>query len=580
MSRIPKTSAFHSRAQLLPKYVIYLLVPLFIWMSCVTITGMGRELCVSMIPRGFVAAYNTAVLPTRIRSVREAPANRPVKKPHNPPPRLVDGPNTHIPWLIVGGGIHGVHIAARLIGEGGINASSIRIIDTNKSLLQTWKSRTAATGMEYLRSSAGFHLDVDERSLRQFGGSTSKKKRKKKTDNVNIRTLKRNDAFSNDYERPRLAMFNEHCDSVVTKYHLDQLHVQGTVTSMEPSPNHVTVEVMRGGPPNYDFGGTEQDMRKETHSYSYTAQNVILALGNDVPTYADWVTDEDIEEGFVHHLLDFDPNTHSPRNHNREMSVRNERTFDEDVAVIGGGITAAHKALELVRHSAAKQGQTTSATRNSRRIHLISRHPIKEQQFDTHQDWMMDLAACQRIRDGGGEGRPQRQERFAGCSCWKERRSMIAQERVAGTVTPALYRGEQGLGWAIEGGEVDWHQAEVLTKRYVHETDTVNGHDHKRMELTLSCGNVITVDEVLLATGFGKKRPGGALINNLVETFGLRVSDFCGFPIVDEHLSWDNSRIYVAGALAELELGPSARNIAGARLAAERILQAAHELRP
>ena len=33
--------------------------------------------------------------------------------------------------------------------------------------------------------------------------------------------------------------------------------------------------------------------------------------------------------------------------------------------------------------------------------------------------------------------------------------------------------------------------------------------------------------------------------------------------------------VYVAGALAELELGPSARNIAGARLAAERIVEGA-----
>jgi len=54
------------------------------------------------------------------------------------------------------------------------------------------------------------------------------------------------------------------------------------------------------------------------------------------------------------------------------------------------------------------------------------------------------------------------------------------------------------------------------------------------------------------------------------------VSDYCGFPIVDKNLSWgDSGRIYVSGALAELEIGPSARNIAGARLAAERIVQAA-----
>ena len=47
----------------------------------------------------------------------------------------------------------------------------------------------------------------------------------------------------------------------------------------------------------------------------------------------------------------------------------------------------------------------------------------------------------------------------------------------------------------------------------------------------------------------------------------------CGYPAPDKYLKWGD--VYVAGALAELELGPSARNIAGARLAAERIVEGA-----
>ena len=36
---------------------------------------------------------------------------------HCPPP-AGDGGEVHVPWVIVGGGIHAVHIAARLVGEG------------------------------------------------------------------------------------------------------------------------------------------------------------------------------------------------------------------------------------------------------------------------------------------------------------------------------------------------------------------------------------------------------------------------------------------------------------------------------
>ena len=47
----------------------------------------------------------------------------------------------------------------------------------------------------------------------------------------------------------------------------------------------------------------------------------------------------------------------------------------------------------------------------------------------------------------------------------------------------------------------------------------------------------------------------------------------CGYPIVDSELRW-HPRIYVSGPLAELELGPVSRNIAGARRAGDRIVDA------
>ena len=123
----------------------------------------------------------------------------------------------------------------------------------------------------------------------------------------------------------------------------------------------------------------------------------------------------------------------------------------------------------------------------------------------------------------------------------------------------------------VKNGNVEWYQAEIVGKTYVRENDE---DEISPLKLTLSCGQTIQVDQVLLATGFGNNVPGGSLVQDLVNNSGLSVSEFCGYPIVDENLLWDKRRIYVTGALAELELGPSARNIAGARLAAERIVQA------
>ena len=185
---------------------------------------------------------------------------------------------------------------------------------------------------------------------------------------------------------------------------------------------------------------------------------------------------------------------------------------------------------------------------------------------------MMDQAASKRSKDGGGYGLPKKQVLYQKCDCLKERRQIIAEERIPGTLTPAVYRGDHGLKYAIQKGEIGWHQAYVVEKENVPNR---NGkEDDQMMILKLSCGESIQVDSVLLATGFDKTLPGGKMIQNLInDNSELNVSAFCGYPIVSEHLRWSD-RVFVAGALAELELGPSARNIAGARLAAERIVQA------
>lgn len=80
----------------------------------------------------------------------------------------------------------------------------------------------------------------------------------------------------------------------------------------------------------------------------------------------------------------------------------------------------------------------------------------------------------------------------------------------------------------------------------------------------------VSADRILLATGFETKRPGGLLVDRLIEDAALPCAA-CGYPLVDEHLRW-HPRVLTTGPLAELELGPAARNIAGARRAADRIL--------
>ena len=88
--------------------------------------------------------------------------------------------------------------------------------------------------------------------------------------------------------------------------------------------------------------------------------------------------------------------------------------------------------------------------------------------------------------------------------------------------------------------------------------------------LDTDTGTVWT-DTVVLATGFRSDRPGGTFIDKVIEEFGLQCGP-CGFPIIGEDLRWA-ANIFVTGPLAELQLGPCARNIIGARNAGRHLLK-------
>ena len=74
----------------------------------------------------------------------------------------------NLDWLIIGGGIHGVHLAARIIGDGKVPPETIRIVDPADRLLDRWLTRTATTGMRHLRSPVVHHLDLEPWSLKHY----------------------------------------------------------------------------------------------------------------------------------------------------------------------------------------------------------------------------------------------------------------------------------------------------------------------------------------------------------------------------------------------------------------------------
>lgn len=385
-------------------------------------------------------------------------------------------------WLIVGGGIHGVHLAIRLLGEAGVDPDGVRILDPAPELLASWRRCSGNTGMRHLRSPAVHHLGVDPWCLLRF----AKGKRRK---------LKRKGLFAPPYDRPSVRLFSAHCDDLIRQFGIADLHVQALVEQIEVSDD--IVRVRAGG--------------EDLH-----ARRVLLATGGGADLrWPIWAQEARSRGARVHHI--FEP----------ELEL-DPKTWPERVALIGGGITGVQTALRF-----AKAGRET---------HLVVRHPFRKHQFDSDPGWVG----------------PKYMRKYRTIDDLNERRRIIDEARHRGSVPPGVLR---TMAYAVENGKIQLHPGEP--------TD-VEGEDGLSFMVR---EQRLEVDGVVLATGFERARPGGPLVDALVDRHSLPCAE-CGYPVVDEHLRW-HPRVFVTGPLAELELGPAARNIVGARRAAERIMPVA-----
>lgn len=396
-------------------------------------------------------------------------------------------------WLIVGGGPHGVHAAVRLISEAGVPPDAIRILDDEEHLLARWRRTTRNTGMRYLRSPSVHHLDLSSASLNRF---------------ANGRGRRIEHPFTRPYARPSLELFDRHCDDLIERLQLDRLRLRGRACRLGSTSSGFRVDT------DPAIGGAVG---------SIDARRVLLALGPpSSPSWPDWARRISSGAGCrIAHLFD------------SGFELKDDPA-DEIVAVVGAGISGAQTALRLARAS--------------RRVHLISRHPLRIHGFDSDPCWQGPLCMAGFVREPDADAR----------------RRMIRAARHRGSIPPDVHA---GLRVALAGASVDWFEGEVESAEHAGDRIALSFPDR-----------TLEVDRVLLATGFPTERPGGAWLDAVVDELGLR-SASCGYPIVDGGLRW-HPGLFVTGALAELELGPVARNLSGARRAGDRLVQVAMHVEP
>ncbi len=199
----------------------------------------------------------------------------------------------------------------------------------------------------------------------------------------------------------------------------------------------------------------------------------------------------------------------------------------ERVAVVGGGMSAAQCAMEL-------------SSRTSAAPLLVTRHATRVARFDQDVCWFG----------------PKCLDDFARIGAPTERRATVESARLRGSMPAEV---ALRLESDVREGRIERRLASVRSARMLE----------RGVELHLDSGAAERVDRVVLATGLADRRPGGPWIDAAVHDLGLPVAP-CGSPLLDPELRWAPN-LRAAGGLAELVVGPSARNLAGIRMAATRL---------
>ena len=253
-----------------------------------------------------------------------------------------------------------------------------------------------------------------------------------------------------------------------------------------------------------------------TEDETINTRMILLAMGmNNQPQWPQWAILLKEQGAPIQHV--FDPDFCLIANQNRGP-----------IAVVGSGISGVQLALYL-----AEKGFDD--------ILLVSRKAIQVSDFDFEPGWLG----------------PKYLDDFSRQSL-AERRRCITAARMKGSIprdTKTL------IDSATAQERISCIVDNITDAKFQDGSLLLHGRQGQ-----YACRQVI------LATGFREERPGNGFIAQTIKEFHLRTAS-CGFPVIGPSLHW-HERIFVSGPLSELQIGPSARNIAGARHSGRRITAA------
>ncbi|ELZ88996.1 hypothetical protein C453_00770 [Haloferax elongans ATCC BAA-1513] len=228
-------------------------------------------------------------------------------------------------YVIVGGGVHGTHLALRLLTKTDLTHEDIALLEPGGELLGAFRRQCRQCGMEALRSPFVHHVGVDPFSLRDFARARGR-----------MGELLHSETGG---DRPTVDLFFDHADWVIERHDLDSLIEPIAATGVQKERDTLVVQT------------TNRPLRTD---------RCVLAVGHGgAYTRPEWATDLPVDAPVTHVWDDeFDP----------------EAVGDEAVGIVGGGITAAQLA--------------TSLGRPEREVTVLTRSPLRVNQLEADSHWM------------------------------------------------------------------------------------------------------------------------------------------------------------------------------------------------
>jgi hypothetical protein len=256
----------------------------------------------------------------------------------------------------------------------------------------------------------------------------------------------------------------------------------------------------------------------QNNGHSITAKRFVLATNSSIKQIPHWV--ERIA-----------PNYPSDRLvHSSDLNLASQRLAGETILIVGGGLTSGHLALGAIARGA--------------KVLLLSRRQFKEKLFDADAGWLG----------------PKYLKGFHGETDWEKRREMVLTARDGGSMTPSVMT---QLRREHHSGKLEFHPECEVSQAIWNGT---------KWQIICTDGIELSCDRLWLATGSRFDAQAEPLLNKIMQQYPQPLVH--GFPILDEHLRWNSCELFIMGGLAALRVGPTARNISGARMASDRIVPA------